>query len=145
MIPDSDSEDDETDEDVTSMSNWDHQDLDSDSDSDDDRAGGAAAISTQDLSQLDNWEESLVKPWTSYVPNAPEDEETPLRCSFPDFLAFTEVGYETAVQTYFALFDSHAQRTVFRLFEKYPKYRIILFRLFCKYQNGIYSKIKYPR
>ncbi len=60
LIPDSDSEDDETDEDVASMPNWDHQDLDPDSDSDADQAGGAAAVSTQDLSQLDVLEESLV-------------------------------------------------------------------------------------
>ncbi len=114
MIPDSDSEDDESDEDVASMPNLDHHDLDPDSDSDADQAGGAAAVSTQDLSQSDVLEESLVEPWTSYVPNAPEDEETPLPCSFPEFLAFTEVGYETALQTYLDLLDSN----VFPEFQK---------------------------
>jgi len=114
LIPDSDSEDDETDKDVAAMSNWDHQDLDPESDSDSDQAGGAGAVSSQDLSQSDVLEESLVEPWTSYVPNAPEDEETPLPCSFPEFLAFTEVGYETALQTYLDLLGSH----VFPEFQK---------------------------
>lgn len=32
--------------------------------------------------------------------------QSPIPCSFPDFLAFTESGYDSAVQTYLGLLDS---------------------------------------
>ena len=41
------------------------------------------------------------------IPVAKEDEETELPCSFPDFLAFTEIGYEASVQVYYDSLDSH--------------------------------------
>ena len=42
--------------------------------------------------RLDPVEEIVVEPWTQLLPNAEEDELTELPCSFPDFLAFTELG-----------------------------------------------------
>ena len=40
-------------------------------------------------------------------PIAEEDELTELPCSFSDFLAFTEIGYEATVQIYLGLLDTH--------------------------------------
>ena len=52
-------------------------------------------------------EEEVLEPWTNLLPIAEEDELTELPCSFPDFLAFTELGYEAAVQVYLGLLESH--------------------------------------
>jgi hypothetical protein len=49
----------------------------------------------------------LEEPWTNLLPIAEEDELTELPCSFPDFLAFTELGYEAAVQVNLGLLESH--------------------------------------
>ena len=49
--------------------------------------------------------ENLVKPWTKLIPVAKEDEETELPCSFPDFLAFTEIDYEASIQVYYDSID----------------------------------------
>jgi len=53
--------------------------------------------------RLDPVEEIVVEPWTQLLPNAEEDELTELPCSFPDFLAFTELGYDAAVKKYLDL------------------------------------------
>ncbi len=51
--------------------------------------------------------EEVLEPWSSLLPIAEEDELTELPCSFLDFLAFTELGYEAAVQVYLGLLESH--------------------------------------
>ena len=54
--------------------------------------------------------EEVLEPWTNLLPLAEEDEMTELPCSFPDFLAHTEIGYDAAVQTYLGLLDSHVNK-----------------------------------
>lgn len=50
----------------------------------------------------------LISPWTDPIlPDAPEDIDTPIPCSFSDALHFMEVGYDEAVTEFLSLFDKH--------------------------------------
>ena len=50
---------------------------------------------------------SVGQPWTVYLETAPEDENTPLPSSFPDFLSFMEMGYAESLQAYLDVLESH--------------------------------------
>ena len=50
---------------------------------------------------------SAEKPWTVYLESAPEDDNTPLPCSFPDFLSFMEMGYKESLNAYLDALESH--------------------------------------
>ena len=59
---------------------------------------------------------SVEQPWTVYLETAPEDENTPLPSSFPDYLSFMEMGYKESLKAYLDVLESHvhsefAQRT----------------------------------
>jgi hypothetical protein len=59
---------------------------------------------------------SVEQPWTKYLETAPEDENTPLPSSFPDYLLFMEMGYKESLKAYLDVLESHvhskfAQRT----------------------------------
>ena len=56
----------------------------------------------------DNWNVgSVEQPWTVYLESAPEDENTPLPSSFPDYLSFMEMGYAESLQAYLNVLESH--------------------------------------
>ena len=60
--------------------------------------------SAQHPEQLNYLEDKIIEPWsepTSII--APEDEKTPLPCSFPAVLHFMEISYEEAVKEYMSL------------------------------------------
>ena len=73
------------------------------SDSDDENGPSIFYTAASNLEPV----EEVLEPWTNLLPIAEEDELTELPCSFPDFLAFTELGYEAAVQVYIGLLESH--------------------------------------
>jgi len=52
--------------------------------------------------------EELTEPWSNVPdPEAPEDLETPVPCSFPDVLHFMEMSHEEAKEEYFSMIDKH--------------------------------------
>jgi hypothetical protein len=50
---------------------------------------------------------TVEKPWTVYLETVPENEDTPLPSSFPDFLSFMEMGYTESLQAYLDALESH--------------------------------------
>ena len=50
---------------------------------------------------------SVEQPWTVYLEAAPEDENTPLPSSFPDFLSFMGMGYAESLKAYLDVLESH--------------------------------------
>ena len=50
---------------------------------------------------------SVERPCTKYLESAPEDENTPLPSSFPDYLSFIEMGYAESLKAYLDFLDSH--------------------------------------
>ena len=40
------------------------------------------------------------QPWTVYLDTAPEDQNTSLPCSFPDYLSFMEMDYKESLNAY---------------------------------------------
>ena len=50
---------------------------------------------------------SVEQLWTNYLETAPEDENTPLPSSFPDYLSFMEMVYAESLKAYLDILDSH--------------------------------------
>ncbi len=52
--------------------------------------------------------DSVISPWSCPIdPEAPEDDDVPLPCSFTDALNFMEKSVEDAEKEYFEMFDAH--------------------------------------
>ena len=51
--------------------------------------------------------ELILQPWSAVDEIAPEDEETPLPCSFSEALYYLSISHADAVQEYFGLLESH--------------------------------------
>ena len=50
---------------------------------------------------------SVEQPWTKYLETAPDDENTPLLSSFPNYLSFMEMGCAESLKAYLDILDLH--------------------------------------